>query len=191
MIQEVINKPRKIRISLSKLYYEIQYFLRKQWYKRKKVNFGKNVMLESDIKFYKSGNGISIGDDSKIRQWVVFNPWGGQIEIGKNCSINSFCHISGNGGVYIGDNVLIATQCVIISANHNFERTDVPICKQGNTNERIVIEDDCWLGAGVKVLAGVTIGRGSVIGAGSVVTNNIPPFSIALGVPARVIKNRV
>jgi acetyltransferase-like isoleucine patch superfamily enzyme len=53
-----------------------------------------------------------------------------------------------------------------------------------------VIEDDCWLGDGVKVLDGVTIGRGSVIGAGAVVTKDIPPFSVAVGVPARVIKSR-
>jgi acetyltransferase-like isoleucine patch superfamily enzyme len=53
-----------------------------------------------------------------------------------------------------------------------------------------VIEDDCWLGDGVKVLDGVTIGRGSVIGAGAVVTKDIPPFSVAVGVPARVIKTR-
>jgi acetyltransferase-like isoleucine patch superfamily enzyme len=53
-----------------------------------------------------------------------------------------------------------------------------------------LIEDDCWLGSGVKVLDGVTIGKGSVIGAGSVVTKNIPPFSVAVGVPARVIKSR-
>ena len=55
---------------------------------------------------------------------------GGYIKIGKSCSINSFVHISGNGGVEIGDNVLIATQCVIVSANHNFDNVDIPINAQ-------------------------------------------------------------
>ena len=54
-----------------------------------------------------------------------------------------------------------------------------------------MIEDDCWLGHGVTVLDGVTIGKGSVIGAGAVVTKNIPPYSVALGVPAKVVKSRL
>lgn len=134
---------------------------------------------------------IEIGKNCVISPWVVLREWGGYIKIGDNCSINSFCHISGNGGVEIGNDVRIATQCVIISANHNFGATDIPITFQGETAEKIVIEDDCWLGAGVKVLAGVKIGKGSVIGAGSVVNKDIPPYSVAIGVPAKVIKSRL
>lgn len=110
--------------------------------------------------------------------------------IGNNCTVNSFSHISGNGDVEIGNNVLIATQCVIISANHNFDRLDVPISEQGEEREKIVIEDDCWLGAGVKILAGVTIHKGSVIGAGSVMTHDVPQYSVIVGVPGKVIKSR-
>lgn len=55
---------------------------------------------------------------------------------------------------------------------------------------KIIIEDNCWLGAGVKVLAGVTIHTGSVIGAGSVVTKDVPPNSVVVGVPGRVIRKR-
>lgn len=61
---------------------------------------------------------------------------GGYIKIGKSCSINSFVHISGNGGVEIGDNVLIATQCVIVSANHNFDNVDIPINAQSETRKK-------------------------------------------------------
>lgn len=111
--------------------------------------------------------------------------------IGNNCSINSFCYLSGNGGIEIGNNVRIATQSVIVSANHKFDRTDIPIIEQGETREKIIIEDDCWLGAGVKVLSGVTICKGFVIGAGTVVTKDIPPYSVVVGVPGRVIKNRL
>jgi acetyltransferase-like isoleucine patch superfamily enzyme len=53
-----------------------------------------------------------------------------------------------------------------------------------------VIEDDCWLGTGVKVLDGVTIGQGSVVGAGAVVTKDIPPYSVAVGIPSKVIAQR-
>ncbi|GGG07680.1 hypothetical protein GCM10010913_31840 [Paenibacillus aceti] len=117
-------------------------------------------------------------------------PYGGSIEIGENCSINSFCHINGNGGLKIGNNVRIATNCTLIPANHIFSDPNIPITFQGETREGITIEDDVWLGAGVKVLDGVVIGRGSVIGAGSVVNKSIPPFSIAVGIPAKVIKKR-
>ena len=133
---------------------------------------------------------ISIGDSCKIRRWVVINPYGGEIKIGNNCSINSFCHISGNGGVYIVNNVLIAAHCTLISANHNFNRIDIPICKQGETRKPIVIEDDCWIGTGVRILSGVRIGTGSVVGAGSVVNKDVPPFSVVVGVPARVLRSR-
>jgi acetyltransferase-like isoleucine patch superfamily enzyme len=62
---------------------------------------------------------------------------------------------------------------------------------KGVTRQGIVIEDDCWLGHGVTVLDGVTIGKGSVIGAGSVVNKDIPPYSVAVGAPVRVIKSRI
>ena len=157
---------------------------------RKNVTFGKNVTVEGEIEIATAGN-ICVGDNTLIKKWVCFRPYGGYIHIGENCSVNSFCHISGNGGVEIGNNVLLATQCVIVSANHNFSDINEPIAKQGETKEKIVIEDDCWLGAGVKVLAGVTIHKGSVIGAGSVITHDVPPYSVVVGVPGKVIKSRL
>lgn len=157
--------------------------------RRKNVNLDKNVKIEGKIEIATQGK-VNIGENTIIRRWTCLRPYGGYIEIGKNCSINSFSHISGNGGVEIGDNVMIATQCVIISANHNFDDISIPMREQSETKEKIIIEDDCWLGAGVKVLAGVTIHSGSVIGAGSVVTKDIPSNSVAVGVPARVIKTR-
>jgi acetyltransferase-like isoleucine patch superfamily enzyme len=137
------------------------------------------------------GGRINIGDNTRIARWCVFREYGGSITIGSNCSINSFCHFSGNGGIRIGDNVLIATQCVLISANHSFDDITKPISSQGETRAPIIIENDCWLGAGVKVLMGVRIGKGSVIGAGSVVTHDVPPYSVVVGVPGRIIKCRV
>ena len=86
--------------------------------------------------------------------------------------------------------MLIATQCVIISADHIFDNPNELIRKQGEVREKIIIEDDVWLGAQVKVLKGVTIGKGAVVGAGAVVNKDIPPYTIAVGVPARVVKKR-
>jgi acetyltransferase-like isoleucine patch superfamily enzyme len=99
--------------------------------------------------------------------------------------------IAGPGNIKIGKKCMIAAHSGIYANNHNFADPMTPIQQQGLTRKGIVIEDDCWLGHGVTVLDGVTIGKGSVIGAGAVVTKNIPPFSVAVGIPARVIKSRV
>jgi galactoside O-acetyltransferase len=77
-----------------------------------------------------------------------------------------------------------------VAVNHVFDDLQRPIREQGITAQGIVIEDDVWLGAGVTVVDGVTIGRGSIIGAGAVVTTDIPPYSIAVGIPAKPVKDR-
>ncbi|MGM3304988.1 DapH/DapD/GlmU-related protein [Anabaena sp. WFMT] len=112
------------------------------------------------------------------------------IEIGEDTFIGPSVCIAGPGNIKIGKQCLIAAHTGIYANNHNFTDPIKPIKYQGITRKGIVIEDDCWLGHGVKVLDGVTIGKGSVIGAGAVVTKDIPPFSVAVGIPARVIKSR-
>lgn len=180
-----------IHLGLISKYYKSIYAVRRILFKLKgDISLGDNTILEGSIDTPWRTGKIIIGNNTIIRKWVCLRPYGGKIQIGENCTVNSFCHISGNGVVEIGNNVLIATQCVIISANHNFDRVDVPIANQGETRKKIVIEDNCWLGAGVKVLAGITIHQGAVIGAGSVVTKDIPENSVAVGVPARVIRKR-
>ncbi|MEH2193718.1 MAG: acyltransferase [Nostoc sp.] len=99
--------------------------------------------------------------------------------------------IEGPGDIKIGKHCMIAAHSGIYANNHNFAEPMELIKYQGVTRKGIVIEDDCWLGHGVTVLDGVTIGKGSVIGAGAVVNKDIPPFSVAVGIPARVIKNRI
>ena len=113
-----------------------------------------------------------------------------RIHIGEDTFIGPSACIAGPGNITIGKHCLIAAHTGIYANNHNFTNPTQLIKYQGITSQGIVIEDDCWLGDGVKVLDGVTIGRGSVIGAGAVVTKDIPPFSVAVGVPARVIKTR-
>jgi acetyltransferase-like isoleucine patch superfamily enzyme len=85
---------------------------------------------------------------------------------------------------------MIGPNVVIISGTHNFKDVTIPIRKQGSVKKRVIIEDNVWLAANVNVMPGVRIGEGSVIGAGAVVTKDIPPYSIAVGVPARIIKSR-
>jgi acetyltransferase-like isoleucine patch superfamily enzyme len=159
---------------------------------RGNVKLGKRVYIASGAELIAyNKEEIIIGDNGFVLKGSMLHPYGGKIVIGNNVGINLYCIIYGMGGVTIGDNVMMATSCVIVSANHNFERTDIPMNLQGVTCEEVKIGNDVWLGARVTILAGVEIGEGSVIGAGSVVTKSIPPYSVAVGVPARVVKQRV
>ncbi|MDZ8082439.1 MAG: acyltransferase [Nostoc sp. DcaGUA01] len=113
------------------------------------------------------------------------------IHIDEDTFIGPNACIEGPGDIKIGKHCMIAAHSGIYANNHNFADPMQPMKYQGVTRKGIVIEDDCWLGHGVTVLDGVTIGQGSVIGAGAVVNKDIPPFSVAVGIPARVIKNRI
>ena len=117
-------------------------------------------------------------------------PQQGFIRVGSNCTIQYGCLLYGVGGLEIGDDVRIAANTVITPMNHVFEDPAKPIRLQGETALGIQIGSDIWIGTGVKILDGVCIGDGCVIGAGSVVTKDIPPYSVAVGVPARVIGRR-
>jgi acetyltransferase-like isoleucine patch superfamily enzyme len=86
--------------------------------------------------------------------------------------------------------VRIAPYVVINTVDHSFDNTSERIMNQGYTCAKVIIEDDVWIGSHVCINKGVTIGKGCVIGSGSVVTKNIPPYSIAVGVPCCVIKKR-
>jgi len=116
----------------------------------------------------------------------------GNIFIGKNVSINRFVTISSDHGgqIRIGNNCLIGPYVLIRSADHCFVDPLRPIRQQGHNGGPIVIEDDCWIAGHVTITRNVKIGRGCVIGANSVVTHDIPEYSIAAGVPARVIGTR-
>lgn len=133
---------------------------------------------------------ITIGKNCYIYSHCLIKTYSGYIKIGDNCSLNDFSVLYGHGGLEIGNNVRIATQTVVVPMNHKYDNPDIPITMQGITAKGIRIEDDVWIGAGVIILDDVVIGKGSVIGAGSVVTHNIPQYSIAVGVPAKVIKKR-
>lgn len=115
--------------------------------------------------------------------------WPSRIAIGRS-SINEDVHLNGFGGINIGDNVMIGHRCSLVSDEHVFDRTDIPISEQGRAPRPIEIGDDVYLGCNVTVLPGTCIGKGAVIGAGSVVKGDIPPGMVAAGVPARLIRQR-
>ena len=158
-----------------------------------KITLGKNVLIEHDAVLHARSElrvSMVIGDNTRICHHAILQAGGGRIKIGSNCLIKPFSWIHCLGGVIIGDYVIIAGGSAIIAQTHVYADLTTPIALQEECGEGITIEDDVWIGAGVKVLDGVTIGTGSVIGAGAVVTRDIPSYSVAVGVPAKVIKNR-
>lgn len=119
---------------------------------------------------------------------LLWFPW--TIEIGRSSSLNQGVIIDGFGGVKIGQNVRIAAYSSINTADHGFDDPNILIRKQGYICAPVHIGDDVWIGTHVSINKGVVIGQGAVIGSGSVVTKDIPPYSVAVGNPCRVIRRR-
>ena len=100
------------------------------------------------------------------------------------------CYIDAEGGIEIGDNVSIAHRSTVLSSNHSYEDTTIPIKYQKMILEKTVVDNDIWIGCGCTVLAGVRIGMGCVVGANSTVTHNLEANSIAVGSPAKIVRKR-
>ncbi|BAT56366.1 transferase hexapeptide repeat protein [Nostoc sp. NIES-3756] len=158
------------------------------------IEIGNGVYLFKDVRLDAKGhpnNKIYLADGVVIERNVDIGCLENtRIHIDEETFIAPNVCIAGPGNIKIGKRCMIAAHSGIYANNHIFTDPILPIKYQGVTCKGIVIEDDCWLGHGVTILDGVTIGKGSVIGAGAVVTKDIPPFSVAVGTPARVIKSR-
>jgi len=115
---------------------------------------------------------------------------GAVVKMGDNVSLSKGVKINSLESITIGNDVVIASGAGITDNDHGFADMHTPIRLQPSVSSPVAIEDDVWIGFNAAILKGVRIGGGSVIGAGSVVTRNIPPYSVAAGVPARIIRNR-
>lgn len=158
------------------------------------ITLKNGVYLDQGSYLHACPNGIEIGEDSIVMHGAVLHvynfrdlPHAG-IQIGRDCLIGEYSIIRGQGGVTIGDRVFTSPFTQIIAVNHIFDDPKRPFIDQGITAEGIVIEDDCWLGAGAVITDGVRVGKGSVVAAGAVVTKDVPPHSVVAGVPAKIIK---
>lgn len=109
---------------------------------------------------------------------------GKNITVGKNVFINSGCHFQDQGGITIGNGVLIGHNVVLATLNHDFS----PKKRSTLLPAPVVIGENVWIGSNATVVPGVTIGNGSIIAAGAVVTKNVPENVVVGGVPAKIIK---
>ncbi len=141
------------------------------------------------------GNSFSTGRHLWLEA-VTFHhgePYIPSITIGNDVCVSDSVHIAATNCIIIGNNVLIASKVYISDHSHGAYKGKEQSSPEVPPNRRrisslnqVIIEDNVWIGESVSVLPNVTIGKGSVIGSNSVVTKNIPPYSIAIGVPARV-----
>jgi acetyltransferase-like isoleucine patch superfamily enzyme len=148
---------------------------------------GKNALIRSNTRIdLMPYNPFYLGDDSTIEDFSTLNNGVGAIHIGDRTRIGIACVLI--GPVSIGNDVMLAQNIVLSGLNHSYEAINLPISQQPCTTAEIVVEDEVWIGANAVITAGVRIGKHSVVAAGSVVTKSIPPYSIAVGNPARIIK---
>ena len=131
-------------------------------------------------------NKFELGEDSIIEDFSAINNGVGSVIIGDRTKIGLSNTII--GPVTIGNDIRLAQNITLSGLNHNYEDVSLPIHVQGVSTAQIVIEDETWIGANVVVVAGVTIGKHSIVAAGSIITKDIPPYSVVVGNPARVLK---
>ena len=159
------------------------------------LKIGKHVSIrffpEISLGYVQGTKGtITIADHCQLSKGVVIKAYGGKVEIKTNTFLGEYVCIYGHGGVEIGSNTLIAMHACILSSNHTIPDRSILIRSQGDILLPVKIGNDVWIGAGAKILGGIEIGDGCVVGAGAVVSRSLPPYAIAVGVPAKIIDYR-
>lgn len=150
--------------------------------------FARGPMHGNVLEMLRDGR-LEIGAHAYFEPGVWLTSESGRISIGAGCLLNLNVMVAAVDEVSLGDHCMLANGCLITDGNHRFDDPDVPVPWQGFTSKGpVTIGDNVWLGANVVVTSGVTIGRRAVIGANSVVIDDVAPFAIAAGAPARVLK---
>lgn len=165
---------KKIKLGVSGIWFSFILFLPDEFSK-----FRVKYYNNRGCKIHKS---VTISPNVRIK---------GRFEIGEGSSIAQNCTISGeNAGVFIGKNVMIAPNVVIVAFNHGLSNLEIPMVRQNKKEAPIIIEDNVWIASNCTINMGIKIGKGSIVGANSFVNKDIPEYSIAGGVPAKLIKTR-
>jgi acetyltransferase-like isoleucine patch superfamily enzyme len=137
-----------------------------------------------------ANDGIRIGRRVFLGRNTILACKEGDIVLEDGVNISYQCAVFSASSVRIGADTLLAAYCYVVGGGHEFDRTDVPVIRQGRPSKGVDIGRGAWLGAGAVVLDGVSVGHDAVVGAHAVVTQDVPPFAVAAGSPARVIRDR-
>jgi acetyltransferase-like isoleucine patch superfamily enzyme len=189
------------------------FVLRRLLYPRLLGACGRNVTFGANVTLRHPGK-IRIGDDVAVDDGCVLDAKGaandgirigrrvflgrntilackeGDIVLEDGVNISYQCAVFSASSVRIGADTLLAAYCYVVGGGHEFDRTDVPVIRQGRPSKGVDVGRGAWLGAGAVVLDGVSVGHDAIVGAHAVVTQDVPPFAVAAGSPARVIRDR-
>ncbi|NNE36624.1 MAG: acyltransferase [Rhodothermales bacterium] len=153
-------------------------------------SIGKNVIFEHGVLVFHPNN-ILLGENIYVGHNTILKAYHeNHMVIGDNTWIGQGCFFHSAGGIKIGMNVGIGPSVKIITSYHEEAGVETPILFSPLTFEGVVVGDDSDIGVGASILPGVRIGKGVQVGAGSVVTKDLPDFSVAAGVPAKVLRTR-
>lgn len=171
-----------ISLIYTKIFYKGARLIRRPIYVR-----GKN--------YFKYGKGFTTGYNCRLEMFDMGKGKEKKLIVGENCKIGDYVHIAVGEEVIIGDNVLIGSKVLISDLNHGnygeeevHSNPEVPPDNRPIITKPILVGDNVWIGDNVCILQGVTIGKGCIIGANSVVNKDIPDYSMAVGLPSKVIK---
>lgn len=159
------------------------------------VRLGRGAYLDHGVYLHACPGGISIGPESMVMKNAILHVYNFRdlpragISIGARSLVGEACILRGQGGISIGDDVYLGTLVQLLAVNHIFADTTRPVSQQGITAQGISIADGAWIGSGAILLDGVRVGRNAVVGAGAVVNCDVPDYCVAVGNPARVIRD--
>lgn len=161
---------------------------------------GDGIRFRYPVNLIKGAEYINIGNQTSFGKLTVLTAWDKVndetftplVKIGKNCNFGDYLHLTSINKIIIGDHVLTGRWVTISDNNHG--NTDyetlkiVPLHRKLSSRGPVCIRNNVWIGDKVSILSGVTIGEGAVIAANTVVTKDVPPYSVAAGNPAKIIK---
>lgn len=170
-----------------KLVHKVRFFVQSQ-----RLGFlGKKVFIDRDVSLLRFPKNIKIANDVVLKKGANICACNDQafIEIGERTTVGFYTFIYASNGIKIGSDCLIAPFVYIVDSDHEIAK-ETFINQQPNTTAPIEIGNDVWISTGAKILKGIKIGNGAIIAAGAVVTQDVSPYSIYGGIPAKKIGER-
>lgn len=158
-----------------------------------KIRLGDGVIVDDNCLLDAKGadnRGITLGDGVFLGRNTILSCKNGDIELASGVNIGFNSQIASGSKVRVGKDGLLAAYCYLVGGGHESADPERAVQDQQAVSRGITVDDNVWLGAGVKVLDGVSVGADCIVGAGAVVTADLPARSVAAGVPARVIRGR-
>lgn len=162
------------------------------WRMRQKLGqCGKDVYFEKNVALMRYPRLINIGSQVVIKEGAKICPCNEQasVSIGDRTTVGYHTFVFASASISIGHDCLIAPFVYIVDSDHGIER-NTPINQQPNLTAPIVIGNDVWIATGAKILRGVTVHEGAIIAAGAIVNQDVPPYTIVGGIPAKPMGKR-